>query len=275
MAPSMATTPGYQDKQALATLERLASTASGLLVVQYSYHDIKRVMDVSDEGTAIPRRNAQSADTLGTILHAGLHALKHSERVGRFIVDVEPLDSVGTLFEATRESRELKPRLIVAYDMRRNADIVGCCTVCLWTRAEALGTERFTTQYLDNNNCPRLNGGWLLVDVIASSQPGSASLLLLHAYLAAMRARMAGVVAVCVTPKGSDVFTKQGFSHHSYRQGGAPRTLVWIHTGELRFEDVAARLRYGGGRRTTEELCFRLGLSAASAHKLQSRCPRA
>ena len=275
MAPSMATTPGYQDKQALATLERLVSTTTGLLVVQYSYHDVKRVMDVSDEGAAIPRRDAQSTDTLGNILHAGLNALKHSERVGRFVVEVEPLDSVGTLFEATRESRELKPRLIVLYDMRHNANIVGCCTICLWARAEALGTDQFTAQYLSANGCPRFNSSWMLVDVVASSQPGGGSLLLLHAYLVALKARAAGVIAVCVTPKGTDVFTKQGYQRHTYTHEGARRTLVWIRVGDLRFEEVAQRLRYAGGRRTTEELCFRLGLSPATAHKLQSRCPRA
>ena len=146
--------------------------------------------------------------------------------------------------------------------------------MCSWSRDTSLSTERFTNTVLSNNRLPRFNANWLLCDCVCSSQRGAGALVLLHAYLACMRARMSGVVAVCVTTKGRDAFVNQGYEAYAYREDGMPRTLVWIKAGDLRAEAVTPRLRIGGGNATLEKLCFRMGLTVRSASKLQARCPR-
>ena len=80
--------------------------------------------------------------------------LSFEERVGQHVVTVEPIGSVAALFDATAEAKALKPRLIVGYDMRNSAELSAACTVCLWSRDESLSTQRFTAQYLSNNNLP-------------------------------------------------------------------------------------------------------------------------
>ena len=273
--PSVATTEGFQEPKALNTIERLASTTSGVLVVQYAYNDIKRLVDVDETSDREESVEPKGDDPLGQLLVDGLTNLAFTERVGSYDIDVEPLSSVGALFQSSAEARALKPKLIVGFDMRNNARLVAVCTVCSWTRDPSLSTERFTTSTLESNGLPRFNANWLLVDCVCSLQPGAGTLILLHAYLTAMRARMRGVVAVCVTTQGRDVFVKQGYQSYAYREGGVPRTLVWIGAGDLRAEAVSAHLRVGGGRNTLEQLCFRMGLTPRTSDRLQSRCPRA
>ena len=105
--PSIANTPGFNEARALGTLERLASTTSGILVNQYAYNDVKRVVSINEEDETV---EAEDGDPLGSILVDGLTNLAFTERVGNHEVDVEPLASVAALFQASPEARALKPR---------------------------------------------------------------------------------------------------------------------------------------------------------------------
>jgi len=271
MAPSVTDTPGYNEQKALATLERLVSTTAGVMVVQYTQNDVKRVVSIDEDNESV---EPAGDDPLGEVLCDGLERLSHTERVGSYEVSVDPLGSLAVLFDKSPEARALKPRLIAGYDMRNDAQLVAACIVCLWSRQEYLSTQRFTAQWLSDNDLPAFNSQWLLVDSVCSSQPGAATLVLLHAYLLCMRSKMRGVVAVCVTRKGRDVFVKQGYESFDYRESGRPQTLAWIKAGDLSMEELTSRLRVGGGRTTLEQLCFRMGLTPRSASSLVGRCPR-
>ena len=65
--PSIETTPGYNEQRALATLERLVSVTSGVLLNRYAHNDVKRVVHVDSDDEV----EASGEDALGEISDRG------------------------------------------------------------------------------------------------------------------------------------------------------------------------------------------------------------
>ena len=96
---------------------------------------------------------------------------------------------------------------------------------------------------------------------MSSAKRGTATLLLLHAWLYAQRARRAGLVAIAVTSSSRKLFASLGFSHF--------REAYWLPLHELSFERVHARLQHDD---VLIPLCWRRGLTAGSAANVVGRC---
>ena len=230
---------------------------------------MKRLVQVEDESIVA----AASEDPLAEILVEGIHALPATERDGKSELSIEPGGSMAALFQDHPLARSLKPKLWIGYDLQ-GADepvLCGMLTSCVYERDEALSTTRLTQQYCAEHGLPRLDSNWTLIDMVASSKPGTGALLLLSAIVTAARQKRTGLCSIAVTKGGRRLFASFGFeTNHGWREKGGQRYLCHARLADLRLADLHRRLRVHDALIT--DVCVREGLTTSSKDRLIGRC---
>ena len=143
---------------------------------------------------------------------------------------------------------------------------------CVYERDEALSTTRLTQQYCAEHGLPRLDSNWTLIDMVASSKPGTGALLLLSAIVTAARQKRTGLCSIAVTKGGRRLFASFGFeTNHGWREKGGQRYLCHARLADLRLADLHRRLRVHDALIT--DVCVREGLTTSSKERrLIGRC---
>ena len=136
------------------------------------------------------------------------------------------------------------------------------------------GTGRFDESYRAKHALPDLERDYWFVDVVCSKTQPSATLLILAAYALTARAKPAakGLAAVAISRQALRVFQELGFAAHPYREQGQQRWLVHAAQGDVTMARAMQRLRFDGQREAVSGLCFRMGLTKASADRIVARC---
>ena len=241
---------------------KLASTKMNSLVVRYNYADLRRMFVVAgssdDEMHDVIVNPKSENDPLGAMLLNALRSLPANDR-GSKAPPIELGASLAVLVEP--DLRPYKPFALVAYDLGDAAAITACLTASSWVADESFSTEEYTDAYLRRHKLP-IDANTLLIDVFSSSRKGVGTLLVLEAYLAAMRMRRSGVACVAVTAGGRKLFDALGFERHKSTE------LYYVQAGALQMAKVHAKLGVDG----VLDLCWRKGLTPASAQNIIGRC---
>ena len=258
----------YSTPKSLKSMLEVASSERGVNIIQLSYHDVRRLVDIDDEEVLAKE---EADDSLASSFVEAAELLSHEERVGSSEVTVDPIASIALLFDAG-EAKAFKARCFLAVNSRSALDICGMLVCSSFTRADGLGTSRFNASYCSEHGIPRLDANTLLIDVVASSGTpnGCGTLLVLAAYLFACRSKSYNrVCTVAITAQGKALF-RNGlqWEEHNFRQG-SPRTLFWIDTGDMQAQYVSERLRLDD---SVKDTCWRPGASARTRDKRYPRC---
>ena len=260
--------PSYDSVKSLQTFSRLSSIATGTLIAPpLRFNDVCRLISVEDDETVEPI----DEDPLAELLVNAAEALSSTHRVGNSEVDVDPTGSLASLFDKSSDfAKSLRPRLILAYDLQKKAEICGFCSVCDWTVDDALSTKKLTVSYCRDKGIPRFTGNdTLLIDVISSSKQQAGALMVLSAYLMMARSKKHKyLTCVAVSPQGKSLFEKMGFSSHSFKEG-TQRTFFWIQAGDMQAEDIHKRLRWDNA---VQSVCWRRALTPKAKNSLLTRC---
>jgi hypothetical protein len=246
---------------------KLAETRSSTLCARYSYNDLRRFFQVagdSDEEVhqITVRQDGPVDDPLASMLRSGLSNLPKNDIGAASDDDVELVASIAVLIEA--DLRQYKPMCFVAYDLSApTTDICGSLTAASFVADVSFQTQQLTDAYNRRHKLPNFDDNWLLIDVVSSSKRGTATILLLHVYLAAMRAKKEGLVAVAVTASGKRLFENLGFESHK-------REIFYLHANSLSLARVHRRLQLDNAIVT--QICWRKGLTEKTASSVISRC---
>ena len=82
------------------------------------------------------------------------------------VCKVPPPDS---FFASGRVQRSLAPKILLCWDLRDNAKLVGIANVCYFASEEALGTETITRAYCERHRwLPNFEAHWFFLDVFCS-----------------------------------------------------------------------------------------------------------
>lgn len=270
-------------------LARIASVSTQTLINQYSFHDVFRLIKVTEAGSSDddstsgeepdeveeddgPKLEAKSDDPLASLIVESLEQLESTSREGGNEFTISPASSVAGLF--TKDSKTLKGRLFLGFDLgSETVDCVAALTACSFTQSDEFLTKRFSPSYLRKNSLPDLSS-YMLIDTLSSQKKPVGQMLLLHAYIAAMR-QYQGIVMVCVTAGGKAAGRAFGMHSHSYREDGAARELMYMAIGDLSIAHLNKKLRLGSREATTkllQEVCTRSGLTSKTESKVFSRC---
>lgn len=262
--PVSPTDASLNTARSVALYLRLAQYKLQLLLVKYSYNDLRRFFRAGDEdedGEDVHDVYLRTEDPLASLLKEGMDALPKNDRGASRDTDIALAASLSVMVEP--DLRGYKPFTFVAYDLSETQpQIVGAFTACNFVAAPAFSTSRLTAAYLSNNRLPAINASWLLVDVISSSRRGTGAALVLQAILVALRAKKKGVVAMAVTAGGKALFQSMGFSHH--------REVHYLKVSEVDFATIHAKLKLD--RALVESVCWRHGLTPQTAQNVVARC---
>ena len=257
MEPADADDPAWDVTRHIASYVRIVGVASGILCQSLSYADVRRLVSIDDESI-----EARGDDPLATEFVDGFSSFDGAS--------IEPSKSIAALFD-TGFAKTLKPRALLAHDLRAGAALVGVLTVCKFAVDGSLATDKFTRNYCRTHGLPNLER-YLLVDVVMSRRKPAGSLLLLAVILQASRSRppQAGVCCVAVTTAGRDMCAGLGFELHAFRDQGQ-RWLCHLALEDIQMSNVMDRLHFGG-RNKVASMCWRWGLTSASSDRLVGRC---
>lgn len=255
---------GVPSKRTLEVYKRLAEITSGSMVVRYDRNDLRRLFEASedDDGeTMASVRRLGPEDPLGVLLFDGMDDLP-KDRKRPSDPGIQILDSVGIL--VSDDVREYNPRLWVLFDLRAEvrAQVRGAMTAVDFVADSSFSTGKLTPQYCRQHNIPKLDRSWILVDVVSSSKKGSATLLLLHAWLACIRLRRTGIVAIGASDAGKAFFAGLGFQHY--------REVYWMKLTDLNLVAIHKRLKVD--KMLVSDACWRRGLTAKTAASVIARC---
>lgn len=236
---------------------KLVEIRCSTMCVKYTYHDLTRLFSVlgdsGDDIYDIRVRDDGSGDPLGKILADGIRALPNNDD-GSKDSDIDVVSSIAVLIES--DLKQFKPLCWTAYDLSNDStSICGVVTACSFVAAVSFKTDKLTDDYNRRNKLPSFDKNWLLIDVVSSSKKGTATLLLLHAYIAAARAKKHGLVAVAVTKLGKRFFASLNFKHHK-------KTIFYIKIGDLEFNRIHERLKIDSN--LVNKICWPRGLRAPS-----------
>ena len=268
----------------IGMVSKVASVATQILVNQYSYHDVVRMVkavrndaesgsedDDETEDEMDTRLVAKSDDPLASLLCTAIESLETLVREGRDELTISPATSVAELFN--KESKHMKPRLFVAFDLGSDtAGCTGCATVCNFVQSDDFLTDRFTDTYLRRHKIPELSG-YLMVDVISARKPPSGLLLLLQIYTTTFRSKYDGFCFVAISKKGKELAKNFGMQTHSFKEGGMTRELAWLPSDELSISHLNKKLRLGGANaKVLTQICTRTGLTSRTRGTIYPRC---
>ena len=272
----------------LSMVLKVAQIQSTILINSYGYNDVARMIKIGggadsdteeddDADSDCDERELMVAndDPLAKVLVDSLAEMETTSRLGGNEIEISPGASVAALFQPrSKEAKALKPRLLLTFDLDDpDAKCVGCLSGCRFIRSEDMLTERFTSQYLAQHKLPRHITTSFFIDVISARKKPAGQLMLLSAYLYAVRVKYPCLAMVAVTSKGVQAGKNFGMESHTYREDGAQRTLMWIQIGDLDLKHLNRKLRIGSANnKTLQDLCTRFGLSSRTSHKIITRC---
>ena len=259
-----------------------------MLLNQYSYNDVARMITIQDADEEIDedegegetedegeksdsRITPKGDDPLSEVLLEALESMESTTREGRLDVTVSPIDSVAELFH--RDSKTRKPKLILAFDLgSEHADCVGCLTCCDFEENDNLLTARFTASYLSSKDLPDL-GSYLLIDTVSANKQPGGMMLLLSAYMAAVKAKKSGICCIGVSSSGKQLCRNFGMTGHRYKEDGVARELFFMELESLSLDHLNKKLRIGSAHtKVLTELCSRNGLTSRTAGRIYPRC---
>ena len=178
----------------------LAEIGLGIAVQTLSYNDVRRVLTPEGESAHV---NGDSE--LGRVLVEDAKKLCE----GSDIIDC--VSGLATLFATGSVQRSLAPKILLCWDLRDSARLVGIANVCYFASEEALGTETITRVYCDKHSLPNFEANWFFLDVFCSIRSPAGSLLVVNAMLIASRQRAKkcpGLVGVAISEQSLKVFKK-------------------------------------------------------------------
>lgn len=274
MPPTLAD-DGFDSNKSMTVFLKAVGIHTGIMCIPYSGADVRRWIEVNEEDESI-EVNELSEDPLAPLLVDSVIELEQTGIVvGNNEVDISPAASVATIFRKTKDARDLKGRMWIAYNLRdANASVCGVLTSCKWELSDVFLNSRFTPQRLERTDeLPNDLGSYWFVDTISSVTRPAGAMLLLQCYAYAARTHKRGVCMVAVTTGGRNLATGMGFSSHQYRDDGATRWLCWAPIGSLRLRTVTSRLNIGGAtNRVLTNVCARFGLTSATSDRIMMRC---
>lgn len=256
--------PAFNDPKHVQSYLHLASVATGILVQKpLSYHDVRRVLEIEGETVT-----ARGEDALARILAERLDTVCESPGA---LVDAKA--SLAALFDRGALPKSLQPRVLLAHNLRGGAALAGALILCRFLVDATLGTGRFDESYRAKHALPALDQYWF-IDVVCSKTQPSATLLVLSAYALTAKTKppAKGIAAVAISRQALRVFQELGFAAHPYREQNQQRWLVHATHGDVTMARAMQRLRFDGHREVVSGLCFRMGLTKASADKIVARC---
>ena len=270
----------------IGMVTKISSVATQILVNQYSYADVVRMIKVTDRGGGSSddddsedgtedecdiRLVAKSRDPLAETLATCIESMETTVREGSDEISISPAMSVAELFH--KDSKQLKPRLFVAFDLSSDdADCVGVSTVCNFVESSDCLTKRFTSSYLRRNSIPDLSD-YLLIDTISTRKPPSGLMILLNILTTALKSKKEGICMVSVTKQGKQLGRNFGMSHHAYTEDGASRELHYMPLSDFSLSHLNRKLRLGhANTKILTELCTRNGLTSGTRGKIYPRC---
>ena len=267
------TDDGFDSNKPMTMFLKLCNIHTGIMTVPYSGADVRRWIDADEDEETI-EVNENTDDPLAPLLVDSITELMQSETVGSNVVDIDPSLSVATIFAKTKEARDLKGRMWIAYDLRNDANVCGVLTSCKWERDSVFLTERFTSQYLSQHaELPNDLGSYWFVDVISSTTKPAGAMLLMQVYAYAARTNRRGICMIAVTNSGRTLATNIGMSTHQFRESGATRWFCWAPIGSLRLRTITNKLNIGAStNRVLTQICTRFGLTSASSSRVMMRC---
>jgi hypothetical protein len=246
----------------LTTYIKLVGIQTGLLVQALNYHDVKRMVDIDDETVEA------GEDPLSEMLIEALEEMETDDDA-----EIKPIGSIAALFDRGDVPRELKPRLYACFSLRDGVSMIGALVTCLFTRDETLGTSILSQSWCASHNLPRFDGRWSFIDVIVSQQRPAGALLVMHAILAASRARKAGVCAVAVTSAGHRLLRSLNFTCVPYRERSSQRHMCYLRLPQdLSFTHMKRKLHFDGDNQIVGSICWRDSLSASAKSSIVGRC---
>ena len=256
--------PSFDTVKNISTYLRIVLTQAGLLLQTLDYYAVKRMVEIDSDDVSV---DEECEDGLAELFVDGLEAL--ATTTGN--TEVAPMGSISALFDSGPLQKSLKPKCYMAMDLRDNAKIVACLVSCKYLKDETLGTQLFTTAFLQRHKVPRLTEQWLFVDVVSSKKAPAGSALLVSSILGAARQKMVGVCLVAVSAHMRDLCKALGFSTVQYNDQGQ-RFLCYLHLSDLKFEPIMKKLRFPGDKVIVEDICWRFGLSAKTRERVIGRC---
>lgn len=284
--PTLSDSDEWNTGKNIGMVTKISSVATQILVNQYSYADVVRMIKVREhsssdddedsEGDATEdecdiRLEAKSADPLAQVLATCIESMETTVREGGDEISISPATSVAELFQ--KEGKELKPRLFVAFDFGSdNADCVGVSTVANYVESTDFLTKRFNSAYCRRNSIPDLSQ-YLLIDTITARKQPSGLMMLLNILTTAMKNKKDGICMVAVTRAGKQLGRNFGMSYHSYTEDGASRELHYMALIDFSLSHLNRKLRLGSANtKILTELCTRNGLTSATRGKIYPRC---
>ena len=245
---------------------KLAEIKASTLCARYTYNDLRRFFSVTgdseDEMHEITLRESGADDPLASLLSDGLRALPRNDMDGQSQEDVELIASLSVLIEP--DLKPYKPAVYVAYDLSApSTRICGALSACSFVADVSFQTDKLTDAFNRKNKLPAFDEDWLLIDVVSSNKRGTGTILILHAYLAAVRAKKQGLVAIAVTASGKKLFDSLGFQNHR-------REVYYLDVDDLSLELVHRRLKLDNA--LVSKICTRHGLTERTAANVIGRC---
>lgn len=225
----------------------LSEVALGIKIVQLSYNDVRRMLEVGEE-----RVKDRGTDPIGKLL-----ATEGANVCGDAL---DYLSGVSTLFQSGQLARTLGPKVLLAFDARDGLKLVGVCNLCRWYVDPALSTEHWTPAALEKEGLPKFTTeGWMFCDLICSVRSPSASLIAATAMTIAARQRVhrpIGLVVICINAKSHSTFRRLGFQSKAFRSKGEQRWICWCRIDSFKIEALLRRLRWEGNELALK-LCYR------------------
>lgn len=250
-------------KRTLEVYSKIAQIRTGTMVVRYDGNDLRRMFmnnpewDDDNGQPPVLIRELGPSDSLSNML---LRSLRRLPTDGEGRRGIHITESLATLVAG--DVKQYSPRCFVAYDVKSEARIVGAMTVVNFVADSSFSTNRLTRSYCSQHGLPAFDANWMLVDVVSSSKKGSASMMILSAWLSCMRLRRRGIVAIGGSTAGKRLFRTLGFK--SYRD------VFYMKVGDLDMSNLHKKLKVDDA--IVSDLCWRHGLTTKTADKVVSRC---
>ena len=251
---------GLNTPQNIRLYLSLAEIGLGIAVQTLNYSDVRRVLIPDGESASV---NGDSE--LGRVLVEDAKKLCEGSDIIYYV------SGLATLFATGSVQRSLAPKILLCWDLRDSAKLVGIANVCYFACEEALGTEALTRAYCDRHSLPNFEAHWFFLDVFCSIRSPAGSLLVVNAMLIASRQRSKpcpGLAGVAISEQSLKVFKKLQFSVHEFRSHGSKRWLVWKRLDQFSMEPLLSRLRFANNEYLVRNICYRRGATAASHDRI-------
>ena len=228
-----------------------------------SYNDVRRVLLADPDAEAA---SVKGDSELGRVLVEDAQHLCGGGDVLNYV------SGLATLFATGKQQRALAPKVVLLWDLRDHAKLVGVCHLCYWAVEEALGTERITRKYCTKMGLPAFDD-YMFMDVFCSRRSPGGSILCVHGLLVASRQRARkppGLAAIAINRASLKTFRRLHFNVHEFKVHGSTRWLCWMRLDAFRLEPLLERLRFAENDYLVRNICYRKGRGAE--HTITRQC---